>query len=724
MRRAPSGRASRLAVLVLTIAALVIAVVLAWRAAGRSQQTLSFVGSRACAECHLIQFDAWERSQHAVAMQVAAPATVLGRFDGAAFVENGIRSTFSRRGSSYFVNTEGNDGRLHDYEIRYTFGLAPLQQYLVEFPAGRLQALAVAWDARPDSQGGQRWFTLNRGSPPQAALRGRLSITSTANPGLRIAHTDDEHWTGRMYNWNFRCADCHSTAVRKGYRPDSAAFHTSYSEISVGCEGCHGPGSAHLRWASLPARLRTVLWRDDGLAAQLTERRGTHWRTPRGARTAQRDIPRATDREIETCAQCHARRIHVADGYAAGAPLLDYYIPSLLESDLYHPDGQQLEEVYDYGSFLQSRMYQAGVTCADCHEPHTSKLRQPGAQVCAQCHTPAAYDSAAHHRHSQKSGATCVTCHMTTTTYMQVDPRHDHSMRVPRPDLTLATGVPNACNACHVDRDARWADRQVRAWYGRAPSGYQRFARAFSADDRDAPGATDSLARVAHDPAESAIARASALARLAGRPGPAAMDAARRWIGDGNALIRLAALQILDAFPPERRVPLATPRLSDTVRSVRQGAAWTLAPAATSLDAAARRDFDHAAAEFVASQRYNADQPDHRLTLGAFYWQLGQLDSAEAEYRAALALAPQFAQAYVDLAELLQAMQRPADAERTLRAALARLPEDAGMHFALGQYLLRAGRAAEALPSLRRAARLRPDVPEFRRVLEEAGDKR
>lgn len=683
------------------VALAIGAALTACRVGGRGDAA-TFVGSTACADCHQAQYDGWRGSQHAIAMQEAKPGTVLARFDGTSVEEHGVRSTFLRRGDAFLVKTEGTDGRVREYTIRYTFGVAPLQQYLVEFPGGRMQALSLAWDTRPDSAGGQRWFSLNA--------------------GRRVAHTDDEHWTGRMYNWNFRCADCHSTAVRKSYQPDSATFRTTYSEISVGCEGCHGPGSVHVRWADTPSRLRRFLWRDDGLTARLDERDGRAWKLPTGAKTALRDAPRATDREIETCAQCHARRIHIADGYAAGRPLLDYYIPALLESDLYYPDGQQQEEVYNYGSFLSSRMYRAGVTCADCHQPHTSKLRRPGAQVCAQCHLPAAYDSVRHHRHSAKSGADCVTCHMTTTTYMGVDPRHDHSMRVPRPDQSIAFGVPNACTQCHVNRDARWAAGHVRSWYGRPAFSSQRFAAAFAADDRDAPGAVDSLARVAHDPAESVIARASALARLAGRPGPIALEAARRWIADPNTLVRLAALQILDAFPPAQRITLAVPLLRDSVRAVRQGAAWTLAPAAASVRDADRAAFDRAATDFVESQRYNADQPDHRLTLGAFYWQLGRLDSAVTEYRAAIALAPRFAQAYVDLAGLLTTMQRGADAERTLRDAVSRLPEDAGMHFALGQLLLREGRAADALPSLREAARLRPDVPEFSAALKAAGD--
>ena len=633
-------------------------------------------------------------------MQRARPATVLGRFDSTRVTASAAASTFFRQGDRYFVNTQGDDGRQRDYEIAYTFGVAPLQQYLVELPGGRMQALTTAWDARPKANGGQRWFSLN--------------------PGSSVAHTDEEHWSGRLNNWNFRCADCHSTAVRKNYDPETGRFRTSWSEVSVGCEACHGPGAEHTKWARYPTVVRTLFRRDTRMAARLTERRDVRWVRDSGAATARRSTPRTTDREIDVCAQCHSRRIHIADGYTAGAPLLDYYIPFLIETGAYFADGQQNDEVYNYGSFLQSRMYRAGVTCADCHDPHTQRLRRPGAQTCAQCHDAGRYDSPAHHLHGPHTGATCITCHMPPRTYMQIDPRHDHAFTVPRPDLSVALGVPNACSQCHVNRDAAWAEREWRSRFRGA--GARRFAHAFAADERDAPGAADSLARVADDSTESVIVRASAVARLANRPNPAALDIAKRHARDPNALIRLAALSILDAASPQERADLAVPLLRDERRAVRQGAAWVLAPVADSLHADVRGAFATAAAEFVASQRYNADQPEHRHALGAFYARLGQLDSAATEYRAVLRLAPRFAQAYIDLAEVFRVQARVADAERVLRDAVHHLPSDAGLQYALGTLLANDGRLAESLVPLRRAVALRPDVVEFVRGLDAARD--
>jgi predicted CXXCH cytochrome family protein len=573
-------------------------------------------------------------------MQDARPGAVLGRFDGVTFTEGRVTSRFLRRGDRYFVNTQGSDGELHEFEIRYTFGVFPLQQYLVALPGGRMQAFTIAWDARPAIQGGQRWYSLTAGASP--------------------APTDPLHWTGRGYNWNFMCADCHSTGVSKGYNASADSFHTTRSEINVACEACHGPGSRHAARAEYPGWLRHVLWNDDGLPARLTERDGVRWSTDSSSGHPNRSATRRTDHEIEICAQCHARRVHIADGYTAGAPLLDYYIPSLILPGLYYPDGQQLDEVYNYGSFLQSRMYAAGVTCADCHDPHTQQLRRTGNQLCTQCHLAARYDAPTHHFHAPASaGAQCVECHMPAAIYMGIDARRDHSIRVPRPDLSQELGIPNACNGCHSNHDARWAAAQVRAWYGASATGFQRFALAFAADDRHDPGAADSLFLVTSDSTEPAIVRASALARLGAYPGPAALRAAQTGSHDPNPLVRLGALQILEAFPPRDGMSIAEALLADSTRAVRQGAAWLLAPIAKSLTAPASRSaFEAAAAEFVASQRYNADQPGDRLALGVFYGQLGRLDSAADEFRAALRLAPHFRQAELDLAAVLRAQGR------------------------------------------------------------------
>ena len=683
--------------------------------------TARYLGSQACVSCHGDEAAEWRKSQHHDAMAHASEQSVRGDFNHAKFSYSGVTSTFFKRDGKFFVNTDNRDGKLADFEVKYTFGVYPLQQYLVEFPDGRLQALSIAWDARPKTQGGQRWFHLY--------------------PKERITHVDELHWTRPSQNWNFMCADCHSTDVRKNYDPVRDTFETRWAEISVGCEACHGPGSRHLEWARSqnpplkkggkggfestpkipldpPFPKGEEAHRADsakGLTVRLDERRGVVWKLNPATGNAVRSQARATDREIDVCAQCHARRGQIAEGYAAGKPFLDYYRAALLTSPLYYSDGQQRDEVYTWGSFLQSKMYASGVTCSDCHDPHSGKLRAEGNALCATCHLPSKYDTTAHHHHRLESaGAACVACHMPATTYMLIDPRHDHSLRVPRPDLSIKFATPNACNGCHTDRDARWAAVHVNKWYGHTPEGYQRFAAAFHAARVGAPDAQPQLRAIAGDASYPAIARATALAQLNPPLSRGSLDALAAAGRDANPLIRLAGLQALANAPVNLRVQGAAPLLSDPVRSVRMEAANLLAPVPSEqLSAEQRRAFERAAREFIESQRYTADRPEGRNNLGTFYGNQGDAVKAEDEMKAAIRLDPFFVPAYVNLADLYRATGRDLDGEHLLREALKLVPVSAILHHALGLALVRLKRTDEALRQLERAAELDPENSRF-----------
>jgi Flp pilus assembly protein TadD len=624
-------------------------------------------------------------------MQEASDSTVLGNFAGTRFAYAGVTSMFSRRDGKFFVKTDGPDGKLREFEVRYTFGVEPLQQYVTEMPDGRLQALSIAWNVNE-----KRWFHLY--------------------PKERINYADELHWTRATQNWNGMCADCHSTALRKNYDADSNRFQTKWSEISVGCEACHGPGSQHLAWAN--ARRNTKYGPEDaakGLAAKLDERRGVAWARDATSATARRSQPRTTEREIDVCAQCHSRRGQIADGYTAGKSFLDYYRPALLSDPLYYADGQQRDEVYDWGSFLQSKMYANGVTCSDCHEPHSGKLRAEGNAVCGQCHLPAQFDRPSHHHHAAGSaGAQCGNCHMPTRTYMVIDPRHDHSFRVPRPDLSAQIGTPNACNACHANRDARWAATRIRSWFGHDPQGYQRFALAFAHSNAGAVGAAKELRTVASDTGEPPIARATALARLDANANSATLDIVVGALRDTNPLIRMGALDSISGAPAELRSRYAMALLSDPLRTIRIEAASALAgvPLA-SASVEQRAAFDRAAKEYVDSQRYNADRADARVNLASFQGRRGDTARAEQELKGAIALDPLFAPAYVNLADLYRARGREAEVQQVLRHGLERSPKSAALHHALGLALVRAKKNDQALAELALAAKLDPANPRF-----------
>jgi tetratricopeptide (TPR) repeat protein len=692
-KRSPTIVAAGITVLVVALATATWWLVGQERAAPRPaapRAAASFVGSTACKSCHGAQYQAWKGSQHERAMQRATAATVLGDFDDARFRYAGVESRFYKRDGKFFVRTDGPDGKLADFEIKYTFGVYPLQQYLIAFPDGRIQALSITWDTRPKADGGQRWFRQY--------------------PGETIDYRDELHWTRRAQNWNFMCADCHSTDVRKNYDAATNRYDTKWAEISVGCEACHGPGSRHLAWA----RDKPAADASKGLTVSFDERRGVAWRIDPASGNAVRSAPKDDDVEIGVCAQCHSRRAQIAGGYHAGERYLDHYLPTLLTQPQYYPDGQQRGEDYVWGSFLQSKMHAKGVTCSDCHDPHGQKTRLPGNEVCAQCHLPAKYDSPAHHFHvPRKPGSRCVDCHMPTTTYMVVDPRRDHSMRVPRPDLSASLGTPNACNRCHGDKDAKWAQAALQKWYGHQPRGYQQFAAAFAAAERGAAAAGAELLAVLNDPAQAAIVRATAAEALGRYPSREALQALQRGLENHDALLRRASLAGLEALPPEQRAAIAAPLLRDPVLVVRIEAARLLAPAAASLAGAQRAAFDAAAGEYVATLRYNADRPESRTGLGTFYGTLGRYDEAERALRSALALAPRFVPAYVNLADLHRAQGRDADAEAVLREGLAAVPGDASLHYALGLALVRLKRMPEALHELARAVALAPDNARF-----------
>jgi predicted CXXCH cytochrome family protein len=673
---------------------------------GTAAQPPAFVGSEICAQCHPAEAKLWRNSQHKLAMDHATDKSVLGDFNEGSFDYYGVRSRLFRSDGKFLVETDGPDGKLATFEVKYTFGVEPLQQYLIEFADGRLQALSLAWDTRPKEQGGQRWFHLY--------------------PNEEIKHDDVLHWTKLNQNWNFMCAGCHSTGVRKNYDAANDRFTTTWAEISVGCEACHGQGSRHTAWA----RAKQSWWpfgetedRTKGLLVRLDERRDVAWRIdPRTGNAGRNFTPALVRREVETCGLCHARRSEFSEDWTPGRSLSDTHVVSPLGRGLYHADGQMLDEVYNYGSFKQSKMFAAGVTCGDCHEPHAAKLRTPGDGVCLQCHSSDKYAAATHHRHplpdpppragEGREGAplTCASCHMPGRAYMVVDRRHDHGFRVPRPDLSVKLGTPNACNDCHPDKSAQWAASAIETWHGANRKGWQTYAEAFHSAWSGQADVAALLAVVAADANAPAFARASALAELAPHLSPANIHLARSALADPDPMVRIGALDMLANVSAAQIWPLVSPLLSDSNRGVRIRAAALLAPVPTASQPAGDREpFERAAAEFIAAQRLNADRPEARSMLGNFYARRGLVTDAEAEYKAALRLSPQFPPAAINLADLYRRLGRDGEGESMLRAAIAASPRDAGLHHALGLTLTRLKQPGQALGELQRAAELEPE---------------
>ena len=656
-----------------------------------------YVGRETCEGCHPAEGLAWRGSDHDRAMEVASPESVQGDFDDARFEHFGVTTRFHRAGEHYRVETEGPAGTRANYGVKYTFGIRPLQQYLLETEAGRLQPLTVAWDT-----GAQRWFSLY--------------------PDERIAHDDALHWSGRGQNWNRNCASCHSTGVSVNYDAESERYRTSWSELDVSCEACHGQGSHHVTWAEAGAK----------------EPAGGD-RGPRGLVVGlERALPLARDigaqqAELEVCAPCHARRSVVYPGAEPGSRFLDHFRPQRLTEGFYFADGQIRDEVFVYGSFLQSRMYAEGVRCTHCHDPHSARLVAEGNALCGQCHDLVRYDGASHHHHAEGSpGAQCVSCHMVARTYMGVDARRDHGFHLPRPDLSEELGVPNACGGCHGDRgdpaagaesSAAWAAAWIERWFGPDRPDDRHAARTLAAGRAGAVGAAEALAALAANADRPGIVRATAFELLARyRPTPAFLPAARAGLEDVDPLVRASALTSLAALPPEEVVGLAAPRLVDPLRTVRMEAARVLTPGVAYLprsDQALLRRYGAALEEYLEGQGALADWPEAHLNLAVMHQQLGRPDWAQQAYESAIALDPAFVPAQYNLALLYDGLKQPVEAEAKLREVIELAPEFADAHYSLGLLIAAdPGRMPEAAVALERAAAL---APQRARVLYNAG---
>jgi tetratricopeptide (TPR) repeat protein len=650
----------------------------------------SYVGRKVCTECHAKEAEAWRGSHHDLAMQEPSEKTVLGDFRVTKFSHQGVVSTFFKRGDIFYVNTDGPDGKLADFPVKYVFGVTPLQQYLIEFPGGRLQALWIAWDSRPQAAGGQRWFHLY--------------------PKEKIGHKDALHWTGIYQNWNLQCAECHSTGLRKGYDAATNSYRTTWRELNVSCEACHGPGSRHADWAKTAGKPYKG---DDhkGFAYPTSSRWSEAWKFPEaGARYARRDRP-ADPAVNNTCAACHARRSTIGDRDQPGAPLADTHRLALLSAPNYYADGQQREEVYNWGSFLQSKMYQHGVTCMDCHEPHTGKPRAEGNALCARCHDAAAFDSPKHHFHKAgEAGAQCVACHMPTKNYMVIDARQDHSLRVPRPDLSKRLGTPDACTQCHVGKTPEWAAAALDGWLGKQWRQRPDIGPVLHAGATQGVKAAPDLLALAQSGAQPALVRATAAQMLVPFMSPQLLAPARELLKDPDPELRIAALAMFEPVDPVNRILAVSPLLADPVRGVRIEAASMLAGVPEKQIPESRRDaYRRALDEYIAVQRQEADWPTANLNLGNLYLRLGRVDEAVAAYRQAVKLDPQFASAWVNLADAWRAQGREDEVEATLRKGLARLPRSADLLHAQGLAQVRKGDKTAALASLAQAAKLAPE---------------
>jgi predicted CXXCH cytochrome family protein len=659
-------------------------------------QQARYVGRERCKECHETEYDLYLGSDHDMAMDSATSETVLGDFNNVTYTHLGVTSRFFMSDGDYMVNTEGPDGELTDYRISYVFGIRPLQQYLIAFPGGRYQCLPICWDTRPASQGGQRWFHIYQDE--------------------RIPPEDVLYWTRITQNWNYMCAECHSTNLRKNYSYAEKAYHTTWSEIDVSCEACHGPGSEHIEWArKVETGSSPDISTNMGLVLLLKDTDNATWVFQPDSVTARRSVPRQSDQLVQMCSRCHSRRAVATEDYYHGGSLLDTHWPSLLDENLYFADGQIEDEVYVYGSFLQTKMYQAGVVCKDCHEPHSGKVFVNGNALCYRCHRADEYGEKKHHHHDpSKEGASCVECHMHERTYMVIDPRRDHSIRIPRPDLSGKLGTPNACNQCHQDKTLQWATDYLRQWYGEDLLNKPHYGETFWAGRQRYPEAQAELIRLGGDQNTAPMVRATAIALLEGYPSSPTTELLRKTVADPDPLIRYATLTVVEYSDPELITELAVPRLTDTVKLVRLMAANAMTAVPKNMvPATIAGQLNAALEEYNASLMINADHPSTFLNFGNIYLNTGDYDQAEASYKEAIEIEPGLVGPYINLADLYRRMNRDDEGEKVLQSALEKYPNLAAINYALGLLKVRQGEHVQAITYLKKAAILDPDDPQY-----------
>ncbi len=627
-----------------------------------------------------------------------------------------------RDGEKYMAETD-----VGVFEVLFTLGIRPLQQYLVEIVGGRLQCLPVAWDSVD-----RRWFHLY--------------------PKEQIPKNDPLHWTKPLQNWNHMCADCHTTDFDKNFDTNTFSYRSTFTEMNVGCQSCHGPSGKHVETARKNA-LRTS-WKND-IPLEVAVLSGMD----------------GSDM-VRSCAFCHTRRRVLRQG--PKPPLsacLDYFVAEIQDRPIYYPDGQLLEEAFEFGSFMQSKMASKGIGCTNCHEPHSLKLKFEGNRLCTQCHAPSIYDTVRHHFHpdATKPGTQCVECHFPQSTYMIVDPRRDHSIRKPSPELTIKAGVPNSCTLCHQDREKGetldWAYEHVERWYAKSREsqvGYshteaisKHYALALEAGRRGVPKALPPLEEVVRNKTQRDhrdIVRASALSLFGRLTASDQVSLIFESLDDRSPLVRLAAVEAFARQPVDVKLKYLPVKLGDPLLAIRLEAVRALADASDRLtDESERKAFEAASREYVDSCRALNDQAASYLNLAVFEhdlqaskrrqleaWFDGTIQNLHRQggsdirasleeaarirneylckltarplehYRQSLRVDPEFAPSRINLAMLHHERGENEEAEREFREVLRIDPEQGDAAYSLGLLLAETGRLDEAGEFLKKAADLRP----------------
>lgn len=649
----------------------------------------TYVGTDKCQSCHAKEYNNYLSSDHFHAMDSAVATSVKADFNNTQFVYYGDTTRFYTRDNRYYVSTKDSTGKRTEFLVSFTFGWQPLQQYLVRFSDGRIQALPFCWNTRPKEEGGQRWFHIYNKE--------------------KILPGDELFWTGINQNWNNMCADCHTTDYFKQFDAAANTFHSKWKENKVSCESCHGPASKHLQWADKKEAGDSL----KGFAINLGGEK-TSWTFNKEKGIAYPDKKPNTTTLIETCARCHARASRLSDNYYHGQSFLQTHIPSTINTVNYYIDGQIKEEDYEYGSFLQSKMYAMGVSCTNCHDPHTMQVKAEGNLLCATCHAPERFDVEAHTHHKLNStGSQCVNCHMPVTTYMVVDDRRDHSIRIPRPDLSLTTGAPNACNKCHSNESTQWASKSFLQWYSDKLPKNKTYGELLYTISKNTNGSEQAMNELLTSNIYPPIIKASVLAQYNQFGSPSITGVIKNSLKSNDPNMRLQALQSVNNLPQETLLPIVTPLLNDPVLTVRTEAMVTLEPLYSQLDETSRQRFDIVMNEYLAVQRNMSDRPEGWLNQGVAYASIGKNAEAEQIYLQGIKRFPTFINLYANLADIYRASGNNELSKQYIQKGLMIEPDNATLHYSMSLWYFRNHQQDPGMNELKQAIHLNPSDPSF-----------
>jgi tetratricopeptide (TPR) repeat protein len=639
-------------------------------------------GSASCKKCHRAIYATWKDSNHGLAERQPIPAMDERAFNPPRTFQYGSQETsVSQTNGRYEIRTLGSSNTYEQFPVERVIGNDPLRQFLVKFPGGRFQATEAAYDPHRNE-----WFNVY-GSEDR-------------KPG------EWGHWTGRGMNWNSMCASCHNTRLRKNYDEASDSYRTTMAESTVSCESCHGPLKAHNEWQKQFGKSG----KKDPSVAKFN--------------------PQQT---LENCAYCHSRRGELTGDFKPGDHYLDHARLTIVDAtDTFYPDGQVHDEDYEFTAFLGSKMHMRGVTCMDCHNPHSAKTNLPGNALCMRCHNGSyanspIIDPVSHSHHKvfgydangaslaidltsykpkeiKETGGECVNCHMPQTAYMQRHWRHDHGFTIPDPLLTKELGVPNACNRCHQDKDADWAQKQCEKWYGDKMGRPSRQRAQIIAAAREGQSkAEDGLLKL-FTAEQNSYWRAVAAGLLQPWADKASVSAAlQNGLFDTDALVRAECIRALEPAVEANSSGTSDAirkRLEDQFRSVRIAAAWALR---ASIDPASK-----AGGELLHSLEINADQPIGQMQLGAFAIARNDSQRALTNYEKAIQWDPNSAPIRNDYAVVLASLNRSEDAVTQLEKACELEPRNAEYRYRLALGWNERGDIGKTIESLQLAVQLDP----------------